>query len=190
MFVIAHRGAVNKIRIGFWMGLDRIGRVSSLLVQNSYLDSYLEKSSFNNDTGGSHFFFRAACVTNKKVVSYVSPGLKFTISLKIMSKTYFQLNRTGKFSVAWLHTITIPKRGLVKWNRPNRKCQREIYPLLHWFCVSFHLYSFLNWSFTKPTLNASFQRRRLRKSREWATYDSDLLSIREWHLKCHFHYFH
>ena len=100
MFVIAHRGAVNKIRIGFWMGLDRIGRVSSLLVQNSYLDSYFEKSSFNNDTGGSHFFFRAACVTNKKVVSYVSPGLKFTISLKIMSKTYFQLNRTGKFSVA------------------------------------------------------------------------------------------
>lgn len=102
--------------IGLLIGSDRIGRVSSLLVQNSYF----EKSSFNNDTGGSHFFFRAACVTNKKVVSYVSPGLKFTISLKIMAMTYFQLNRTGKFSVAWLHTITIPKRGLVKWHRPNR----------------------------------------------------------------------
>ena len=86
--------------IGLLIGSERIGRVSSLLVQISYLDSYFEKSSFNNDTGGSHFFFRAACVTNKKVVSYVSPGLKFTISLKIMAKTYFQLNRTGKFSVA------------------------------------------------------------------------------------------
>ena len=33
-------------------------------------------------------------------VSHVSPGLKFTISLKISAKNYFQLNCTGKFSVA------------------------------------------------------------------------------------------
>ena len=44
--------------------------------------------------------------------------------------------------------------------------------------------------FTEPKLNAYFQRRRLRKLREWARHDSDdLLSITEWHLKCHFHYF-
>ena len=36
----------------------------------------------------------------KKIVSHVSPGLKFTISLKIIAKNYFQLNYTGKFSVA------------------------------------------------------------------------------------------
>ena len=44
--------------------------------------------------------------------------------------------------------------------------------------------------FTDLKLNASFQRRRLRKSREWVRYNSDdLLSISEWHLKCHAHYF-
>ena len=49
----------------------------------------------------SDFFFRAACVTtcNKKIVSHVSPGLKFTISLKIIEKNYFQLNCTRKFWV-------------------------------------------------------------------------------------------
>ena len=47
---------------------------------------------FNSD-----FFFRAGY---KKVVSHVSPVLKFTISLKITAKNYFQLNYTGKFSVA------------------------------------------------------------------------------------------
>ena len=36
----------------------------------------------------------------KKIVCHVSPGLKFTISLKIIAKNYFQLNCTGKFSVA------------------------------------------------------------------------------------------
>ena len=36
----------------------------------------------------------------KKIVSHVSPGLTFTISLKIIAKKYFQLNYTGKFSVA------------------------------------------------------------------------------------------
>ena len=36
----------------------------------------------------------------KKIVSHVSPGLKFTIRLKIITKNYFQLNCTGKFSVS------------------------------------------------------------------------------------------
>ena len=36
----------------------------------------------------------------KKIVSRVSPGLTFTISLKIVAKKYFQLNCSGKFSVA------------------------------------------------------------------------------------------
>ena len=36
----------------------------------------------------------------KKIVSRVSPGFKFTISLTMIAKNYFQLNRTGKFSVA------------------------------------------------------------------------------------------
>ena len=34
----------------------------------------------------------------KKVASRVSPGLKFTISLKIIAQNYFQLNCTGKSS--------------------------------------------------------------------------------------------
>ena len=36
----------------------------------------------------------------KKIVSHVSPGLKFTVRLKIIAKNYFQLNCTGKFSVS------------------------------------------------------------------------------------------
>ena len=43
-------------------GSDRIGLVSAFLMQNYYF----VKSCFNNDTCGSDFFFRAACVTNKK----------------------------------------------------------------------------------------------------------------------------
>jgi len=43
------------------------------------------------------FFFRAACVSIKKIVSHVS---RTAISLKIIAKNYFQLNWTGKFSVA------------------------------------------------------------------------------------------
>ena len=34
-----------------------------------------------------------------RFASHVSPGLKLTISLKIIAKNYFQLNFTGKFSV-------------------------------------------------------------------------------------------
>ena len=41
---------------------DRIGLESSLSVQNHYF----EKSCSNNDTGDLEFFFRVACVTNKK----------------------------------------------------------------------------------------------------------------------------
>ena len=58
--------------------------------------------------------------------------------------------------------------------------------LHHWFRVSFHHFSLLNWScfLTEPKLNASFQRRHLRKSREWARCESDdLLSISEWPLQ-------
>ena len=43
---------------GLDSGSDRIGLVFSLII--------LRKSFFNNDTGGSDFFFRAACVSNKK----------------------------------------------------------------------------------------------------------------------------
>ena len=61
----------------------------------------VEFSQRQSNRFDSDFFFRAACVTNtKKIVSHVSPGLKFTISLKIIAKNYFQLNCTGKFSVA------------------------------------------------------------------------------------------
>ena len=36
------------------------------------------------------FFFRAACVSvKKKIVSHVSPALKYTISLKIITKFYY-----------------------------------------------------------------------------------------------------
>ena len=65
--------AVNKTRIGFRIGsdrtLDRIGfRIGSdWYLQTWYLQNYyFERSCFNNDTGGSDFFFRAACVTNKE----------------------------------------------------------------------------------------------------------------------------
>ena len=51
-----------RLRIGSYRIPDRIGLESSLLVQNHYF----EKSCSNNHTGGSDFFFRAACVTNKK----------------------------------------------------------------------------------------------------------------------------
>ena len=37
----------------------------------------------------------------KKIIFHVSPDLKLTISLKIITKNYFQLNCTGKFSVAY-----------------------------------------------------------------------------------------
>ena len=67
-------GAVNKTRIGFrigsdfgsdrtpdWIGSDRTGIFAfgaGLL--------FLGKCCFNNNTGGSDFFFRTACVSNKQ----------------------------------------------------------------------------------------------------------------------------
>ena len=66
VFNVVVEVAVNKTRIGLRIGSDRvpyrIGLESSLSVQNHYF----EKSCSNNDTGGSEFFFRVACVTNKK----------------------------------------------------------------------------------------------------------------------------
>ena len=65
-----------------------------------------------------------------------------------------------------------------------------IRPLTSPEIVSLHLYALLNWSCFSLSLNRMLlSRRLLRKSREWAGYDSDNLSINEWHLKCHFHYF-
>ena len=53
-----------------------------------------EFSQHESNRFDSDFFFRAACVTNtKKIVYHVSPGLKFTISLKIIAKNYFQLTK-------------------------------------------------------------------------------------------------
>ena len=52
-------------------------------------------------TGSTRGFLSEPLVSLiKKIVSHVSPGLKFTISLKIITKNYFQLNCTGKFSGA------------------------------------------------------------------------------------------
>ena len=54
------------------------------------------------------FFFRAACVSNKKkIVSHVSPALKFTISLKIIAKDYFHLNCTGRGFNCPVHNIVL-----------------------------------------------------------------------------------
>ena len=92
----------------------------------------------------------------KKIVSHVSPGLTFTISLKIIAKKYFQLNYTGKFSVysfqkeAWSCDIARIEDG-------RERCQ---YLSLHEFCVSFHLYSLLKLVlfFIKPKFNFFFFR--------------------------------
>jgi len=72
-------------RIGLWFGSDsgsdgtpdRIGLVSLLLVQNYY-----------------------SVETIMTQVAPVLPGLEFTISLKIIAKSYFQLNCSEKFSFA------------------------------------------------------------------------------------------
>ena len=70
--------------------------------------------TFGLVTGLTHIFSSELPVlVIKKIVSHVSPVLKFTISLKIIAKNYFQPNCTGKFSVGYLHTIAIPKRVLV-----------------------------------------------------------------------------
>ena len=82
-----------------------------------------------------------------------------------------------------------PKRGLVTWHRPNRRWRGEMWVSLIALILCFFpslLSSELVLFFTEPKLNASFQRRRLRKSREWARYDSysdHLFSIGEWPLK-------
>ena len=70
--------------------------------------------------------------------------------------------------------ITIPNRGLVTWPRLNRR----------WCFFPSLLSSELLLFFTAPKLNASFKRRPLRKSQEWARYNSnDLLMISEWPLQ-------
>ena len=57
--------------------------------------------TFGLVTGSTQIFSSEVPVSLiKKIVSRVSPGLTFTISLKIITKKYFQLNYTGKFSVA------------------------------------------------------------------------------------------
>ena len=116
-------GAVNKTWIGLLIesdsGSDQIESDSNRIRSDWYLRFWCRiiimrkavltmiqiarntKSEFSQHKSNwfnSDFFFQAACVTNKKkIVSHVSPGLKFTISLKIIATNYFQLNCTGKF---------------------------------------------------------------------------------------------
>ena len=71
----------------------------------------------------------------KKIVSHVSPGLKFTISLKVIANNYFQLNCTGKFSVAYLHTITISKNKLGHVTLPESKMVERDVSISH--CTDF-----------------------------------------------------
>ena len=57
---------------------------------------------FGLATGSTRIFSSEPPVLliKKRIVCHVLPGLKFTISLKIIAKHYFQLNCTGEFSVA------------------------------------------------------------------------------------------
>ena len=77
-------------------GSDRIGLVSAFLMQNYYF----VKSCLTMTHVARIFSSEPPVSLIKKIVSRVSPGLKFTISLKIIAKNYLQLNCTGKFSVA------------------------------------------------------------------------------------------
>jgi len=82
----------------------------------------------------------------------MSPVLKFTIILKITAKYYFHLNCTGKFSVAKLHAITIPKLGNV--TSPESKMAERGANVSH--CtdfICFHLYSLLYWSSFSVSIN-------------------------------------
>ena len=71
----------------------------------------------------------------KKIVSHVSPGLKFTISLKIIAKNYFQLNFAGKFSVTYVHMITISKKRLGHVTSPESKMAERDVSISH--CTDF-----------------------------------------------------
>ena len=76
-------------------------------------------------------------------------------------------------------------RDIARIEDGGERCE---YLSLRWFCCFFPslLSSELALFFTEPKLNASFRRRRLRKSREWARYDSyneHSFSISEWPLQ-------
>ena len=107
----------NQDRIA-WIGSDCrsdrtpdwVGLVFWLLVQKNYFEKScfwwwhkwlrIRNANFSQQKSrlwlgnqcDSHFFFQAACVTNKKN--------RFSIRLKTIAQNYFQLNCTGKFSVA------------------------------------------------------------------------------------------
>ena len=94
----------------------------------------------------------------------------------------------GNFMLHNFIRFQFPKRGLVTWHRPNRRWRGEMWVSLIALILCFFpslLSSELVLFFTEPKLNASF-RRRLRKSREWARYDSyseHSFSISEWPLQ-------
>ena len=149
-----------KFRIGIRIGSDRIGLVSSLLVRIIIL----RKS------------FRAACVSNKKIDSHVLPALKFT-AWEWSQRIIFAWTALGNFLLhnfmrlqfqneAWSCDISRIEEG-------GERCKcLSLYPFC--FTTLYILVFFL----TEPILKVSFQRRRLRKSRNWARLDSaDLLSL-------------
>ena len=114
----------------------------------------------------------------KKIFSHVSSGLKFTISLKIITKNYFQLNCTGKFSVALLHTITISKNKLGHVTLPESKMVERDVSISH--CTDFVFLSI----YTLFWIGLVFHWACIECFMFRARYDSDdLLSISEWPLQ-------
>ena len=95
----------------------------------------------------------------------------------------------GNFMLHNFIRFQFPKGGLVTWHRPNRRWRGEMWVSLIALILCFFpslLSSELVLFFTEPKWNASFRRRRLRKSREWARYDSyseHSFSISEWPLQ-------
>jgi len=94
-----------------------------------------------------------------------------------------------EFSVAYFLLFTISKKRLGHVTSPELKMAGRDLSISHCTDFVFLSISTLFWIvlfFTEPKLNASFQRRRLRKSWEWARYDSysdHFFSIGEWPLQ-------
>ena len=152
-----------KFRIGIRIGSDRVGLVSSLLVRIIILRKN----------------FRAACVSNKKTDSHVLPALKFT-AWEWSQRIIFAWTTLGNFL---LHNFMRLQFQNEAWScdisRIEEGGERCKCLSLYWFCFFLSLLStVLVFFLTEPKLKASFQRRRLRKSRNWARLDSaDLLSL-------------
>ena len=158
-------------RIGFQIKSDRIG----IFAFGAEL-LFWEKAVLTMTQVNEIFSFQAASVSNNKICFSCIISIKIHYQLK---NHYKKLFSAGLYwEIFFCITSCDHKTRLGYVTSPKWKMAERGANVSHWFCFFSSLLSTLLVFFlTEPKWKASFQRRWLRKSWQWARYDSDDLSI-------------